>query len=517
MTIASLYVRLDAETSQFHRKMEEVGRRTERLGKQITRAGVEISQAISLPIIAAGFAAFHAALQESHRHFGPLFTAFEQLKAQFRDTAIAAGQQLTPVFLQLIQAVQRVVDWIASLVRAFRQLPAGVQRAIVDTLLFLAALGPTVIIIGKLVKVLGAIPSLFAALTSPVGLAVLAIAAFVAAGIAVVTHWEQVKLRMVLVWTAIKEAVFESVSGILSVLESLTGWIPKLGPVVADLRKNFDALADDSLAKSASQIQKLQAALDGAGKAIQTHGAITNEVKAVIDQYNESVRRLQAEAIALGPTFNFNAAMAQIFQTRLEGLIRTGNLSVTALQNLGRELLEAQRRGQLFASTTQAIQEGVGGAFEALGTRLGEIFAGMAHGFKNFGAVLEGILGKMLTTLGQVLIAYGVAGLAIKAFRINPVGAIAAGVALIALGSALGAAAQKTLEAGGGGGGGGTGAATAPASAASPSEGTATIVLQLQGDGVIQTIFQDPRNQDALAQALQDISGRQVKVVPGLA
>src|SRR5204863_2077738 len=121
-----------------------------------------------------------------------------------------------------------------------------------------------------------------------------------------------------LVWIAIKEAVFESVSGILSVLETLTSWIPKLGPVIADLRKNFDALADDSLAKSAAQIQKLEAALGGAGKAIQTHGAITNEVKAVIDQYNESVRRLQAEAIALGPTFNFNAAMAQIFQTRLE-------------------------------------------------------------------------------------------------------------------------------------------------------------------------------------------------------
>ena len=42
----------------------------------------------------------------------------------------------------------------------------------------------------------------------------------------------------------------------------------------------------------------------------------------MIDQYNESVRRLQAEAIALGPTFNFNAAMAQIFQTRLEGFSR---------------------------------------------------------------------------------------------------------------------------------------------------------------------------------------------------
>src|SRR5205823_2410257 len=107
----------------------------------------------------------------------------------------------------------------------------------------------------------------------------------------------------------------------LSVLETLTGWIPKLGPVIAELRKNFDKMADDSLAKSAKRIQELEAALAKAGVKLAEQGVITNDVRAVVDQYNESVRLIGQRAIALGPSFNMAAAMATVFQARLEGLI----------------------------------------------------------------------------------------------------------------------------------------------------------------------------------------------------
>src|SRR5690348_11012396 len=104
MTIASLVVKLSAETAQFHREIESAARRIEQTGKRIQRAGIEISQAISLPIVAAGVAAFKAALDESHRSFGPLYTAWSQLKAAVVDLFTAIGRQLTPVFLGLIAA-----------------------------------------------------------------------------------------------------------------------------------------------------------------------------------------------------------------------------------------------------------------------------------------------------------------------------------------------------------------------------------------------------------------------------
>ena len=45
------------------------------------------------------------------------------------------------------------------------------------------------------------------------------------------------------------------------------------------------------------------------------------------------------------------------------------------------------------------------------------------------------------------------------------------------------------------------------------SVGGDTIVLELQGDSVIRTIFEDHQNLDALADALRHLAGRQVRVV----
>src|ERR1043165_1328830 len=100
MTIATISVQLTANAASFHAEMEKAASRIERTGRMITRIGREISTAISLPIIAAGFAAFHTMLAESARSFGPLTQAFEQLKGQVHALFLAAGRELQPVFLQ---------------------------------------------------------------------------------------------------------------------------------------------------------------------------------------------------------------------------------------------------------------------------------------------------------------------------------------------------------------------------------------------------------------------------------
>lgn len=518
MTVASLVVNLTANAAEFHRQFQKAAERADRFGRQLAKAGREISQAISLPLIAAGLGAFKIALDESHRSFGPLFTAFEQLKAHFREAGLSIGQQLTPLFLQLIAVAQQVVVWIQSLIRAFSELPPRVQHAITTTLLFLAALGPTVLVVGKLIQALAAIPKILSLLTSPLGLTVLAIVALAAAGLYVVTHWEQVKIRMVLLWTAIKEVVFDAVSAMLGALAFITTNVPGLGKALAELKDRFDAWADQSIAKTVARLAELEKQLGNSKKGVADFTLMTNDAKKVTDDFKRSIQELNDLAIAMGPTFNFAAGHSANLKAMLDGLIKTGSLSVQQLQALGQQILETARNGDFFAKTMQTIQTTVGDAFIALGERFGDLFSGLTHGFSGFQKTLAGILGSMLTTLGQAMIAFGTAGLAIKTFLHNPLAAIAAGVALVALGKALSNVAQSVVDnppTGAGGGGGGSSVSSPSGGGTGPGEGT--IILELHGDEVVGALFRDPRNQDALAEALFDMSGRNVIIRPATA
>lgn len=163
------------------------------------------------------------------------------------------------------------------------------------------------------------------------------------------------------------------------------------------------------------------------------------------------------------------------------------------------------------AQIRDAIAQGLVDVLGATADRLGAIFGGLAQGFRGFGNTLFAIVGQVISNIGRQLIplgaitaALGKVGLAIKTFVHNPIAAIAAGVALMALGAALAGAAQRSIgglsETGAGGGGGG-GFASPAAGAAAEQRGTATLIVQ--GDPYWD--MSDPRRRDALAKAIEDL------------
>jgi hypothetical protein len=102
---------------------------------------------------------------------------------------------------------------------------------------------------------------------------------------------------------------------------------------------------------------------------------------------------------------------------------------------------------------TQAIESGLEQTIGTMAATLGQALAEGGNFAEAGAAVLLNAVGSMAVQLGQLAIATGITMSAIKKAFTNPFTAIAAGVALIAVGSYVSAQA-KSITAGGSGGGG---------------------------------------------------------------
>lgn len=99
-----------------------------------------------------------------------------------------------------------------------------------------------------------------------------------------------------------------------------------------------------------------------------------------------------------------------------------------------------------------AIQNGLVNGSVRFGEALGDIASGAAN-FSALGSALLGTLGELATNVGKQMIGFGIAGLKLKELVANPVGAIIAGTALVALGRIASRRVNRTIQSAGRGGG----------------------------------------------------------------
>ena len=160
------------------------------------------------------------------------------LKSALEGLAISFGELLMPAIKQIVGWVQKFVDWLNGL-------SEGTKKTVVTIALLAAALGPVLIVIGKVISAVTVVPKIagvintvkgaFAALNTtmlanPIVLIIAAIAALVAAFIYLwnncdgfrqfwIDLWENVKQVAITVWNAIKEffsQVWEAIKTIFS-------------------------------------------------------------------------------------------------------------------------------------------------------------------------------------------------------------------------------------------------------------------------------------------------------------
>ena len=115
------------------------------------------------------------------------------------------------------------------------------------------------------------------------------------------------------------------------------------------------------------------------------------------------------------------------------------------------------------------MQQTFMGAVDAFGQGVENLFAGTAHLENFFDGILQAF-GGFMSQMGKMIIAYGISMVAFKKAFSNPIAAIAAGAALVAIGSAISGLAKRGPMAGGAMGGG-----------AAPASQTIQVVGKISG------------------------------------
>jgi len=177
-----------------------------------------------------------------------------------------------------------------------------------------------------------------------------------------------------------------------------------------------------------------------------------------------------------------------------EGVIKTSMTGINVAFDTG--MADVLLRMQDFNSElSNIITDGTVNALSGIGESIGAALASGGNVIDAVGKTILGSMGMMLKDLGKATIAYGVGLIAVKMAIKNPYLAVAAGVAMVALGSAMSTSLSKAsssnpVTAGGGGGGSiSTGASySSPASSSSGSSSTfsgGNVVFEISGTSLI--------------------------------
>jgi len=178
-----------------------------------------------------------------------------QVKNAFGDIKEQLGEQLIPVLVTFLGWVQKAIDWYTNLDDRHKKL--------VNTLVLLAggiaALTPVVIALG----------AAFTALSGPIGIIIAALAGLTAATILVIKNWDEIKGKIIEIWTGIKDFIKNIVADIVNAIkehlvDKFFGVVDKIKEGIDKVKGFFADLADKLVGHSIipDMVDKIEASFE---------------------------------------------------------------------------------------------------------------------------------------------------------------------------------------------------------------------------------------------------------------
>lgn len=438
--------------------------------------------------------------------------AMRALKTEIINLTSELGDVLLPVITPIITRLKEFVS-------GFRDLEPEAKKTIVVVAGIVAAIGPFLLILGKVIAIAPAVGAAVTAMTGPIGVIVMAIAAAVAA---IIYYWDDIKAYftegagastftsiskaatkvkdiLIKVFTIIKDVVTKiwdkfggyitgAFSAVFDTIKAVVDWFVEQIGNVADF---FSSIVDgdfsgalDSLGRffttSFNAILRIvtniigQAAnvvagfFDAVGMkkwAKATKAFADDMVAAYVplekkkkDDVDVTEKQEKAQLKVAKAVERTAAAVATIArESNIEPIVGAG-ITMLEVEPVVVPPIDYDPYAQSLEEMN-AITLDYGGLIASglsdFASSVGEAFA--EGNFEGLGSGLISAMGDMISQFGAMLISAGIAAVALKVLIKNPWTAIAAGIALVALGAAASAAAQGTVnKATGGGGGGGS-------------------------------------------------------------
>ncbi len=263
-----------------------------------------------------------------------------------KELSLSIGGTLIPVVTPLIAKATGLLGVMAALDPEIIQVGVGIAAVA-------ASIGPLLIVGGKLAGV-------FSLVLTPAGLIVAALAAMATTAVVVVKNWDVLALQGTLAWTALKDAVFEAVSRILGSLEL----IPLVGQKIRDLKADFDAFHEESLANANDRILELERRLSDSGAEM---ALLSESASTAGDSVREVGEAAATVALPAVEKLDMGSRLLASGMTRLQGDVESLTSAQYALADGTNAAADAQDRLNDAQNKARGILGGLGNLGRVLG------------------------------------------------------------------------------------------------------------------------------------------------------
>lgn len=176
---------------------------TELFGEEVDSAFMSlVSQGSSeLTELIESLSNTNSAQEEATKKLGTLSNQLKIIKNQLKEISTQLGDVLLPIVKDFLG------NTILPLINKFTNLNDKTKKIIIQIGAIVSAIGPAILVVSKLVKGISSLSGIFAALTSPVGLVIAAIAAVIAVLVTLYKTNEEFRAQVQIIWGNIKDVV----------------------------------------------------------------------------------------------------------------------------------------------------------------------------------------------------------------------------------------------------------------------------------------------------------------------
>ena len=241
------------------------------------------------------------------------------------------GVKLLGALENILPHLMTVIDRVAALATWFGNLPSGTQTAILGFVAFLAALGPVLIVVGKVITLvggtiatfakfklfllgtatkvgflvtaakglavaIGVVKAAFLILTGPIGLVIAAVAALVAGVVLLVRNWGTVSSFFAQLWASVLTTFSAAGTSLRAIVQGAWDFVVQgFTNLVSRVRSILTGVTDAITAPFRAAQERVAGITNAIGGFLQRINPFARSSPSLVDNVRMGVRAIQSE------------------------------------------------------------------------------------------------------------------------------------------------------------------------------------------------------------------------------